>query len=46
MSMAQLLEKRMIQKEDHESKRQKRHDDKMIIENKLIETLTQYLSNK
>lgn len=46
MSMTELLEKRIIQKEDHENKRQKRHDDKMLIESKLVDTLTQYLSNK
>lgn len=43
--MTQLLERRLIQKEEHEHKRQKRHDDRLQLESKLIDSLTQFLNS-
>lgn len=43
MSLPQLFEKRLMQKQEHEIKKQKRHDDRMAMEQKLIDTLTKYL---
>lgn len=39
-----LLQKRLAQKETHEQKRQKRHEQRMEMEQKLIDTLAQYLN--
>jgi len=33
-----------MQKEEHERKRQKRHDERMLIETKLVDALTQFLN--
>lgn len=43
VSITKLLEERLEQKERHEEKRQKRHEDKMTIETKLIDALAQFL---
>lgn len=43
-SIKQLLQKRLAQKEEHERKKQKRHDDRIVIETKLIDTITQFLN--
>lgn len=43
MSTTRLLQKRLAQKEIHEQKKQKRHDDRMVMEQKLIDVLTKHL---
>lgn len=43
-SVAKLLQQKLIQKEEHEAKKQKRHDERMNIETKLVDTLTQFLN--
>lgn len=43
-SVNELLQQRLEQKEEHDRKRQKRHDERMLIETKLLDTLTQFLN--
>jgi len=43
-SVTSLFQKRLVQKDIHEQKRQKRHEQRMEMEQKLIDTLTQYLN--
>jgi len=43
-SVTSLLQKRLAQKETHEQKRQKRHEQSIEMEQKLIDTLAQYLN--
>lgn len=38
------MEKRLTQKEEHERKKQKRHDERIQMETKLIDALTQFLN--